>query len=50
VLKQCFPDEMQSRPWKALLKRMTPSYGTIINKQNRCQYTREVLQEPLFEQ
>lgn len=47
VLKQCFPHEMRTRAWRNAIKHMTPSYGTPLNKQNRIQYTRTVLQAPL---
>lgn len=48
VLKKCFKAEMKQPAWKTTLKHLVPSYGAPVSKLNRCEFTRNVRQKPLF--
>jgi len=43
VLRQCFPDDYQSAPWKNKLKEMIPSYGeSLIQNGDLCRRIRSM--------
>jgi malate dehydrogenase (quinone) len=50
VLKKCFAEKMKTDAWKTALKKMVPSYGGLITKANRCEFTRTVRQKALWGQ